>query len=206
MSIPTYPGTNVDAVIELYGKGNALILPALVYLDFLSEPAAVWGGHYDFTVGGVTWQGLGRSGLITAIDGLEATSSMQASDMMLSLSGADSQLLTIFSDVDRSEYVNRLGAIYGQFCTPDWQPVADCPPFAYSVGIMGTANVSRTPSQDGKGSTRSISLPLSNLFYGRSAAKSSYFTDRDQQARHPGDLFFSFVQEIQETSIPEPWR
>lgn len=209
MSIPVYRDVNFDAIIEAYAKNNALFLPALVYFDFLSEPIATWGGHYDLTIGRVTWQGLGRSGLVSSIEGIEASSTTQSSDMTFTMSGVDSTVLSIFGGTYREEYVGRLVAVYGLFCTEDWQPVPGSRPFAYAVGIMGTASVSRVPSQgsDGESSwTRSISLPASNIFYGRNGIKNSYFTDRDQQRRHPGDKFFTFVQSIQETSIPQPWR
>lgn len=206
MTIPTFPGTNFDPVIEAYAKGNAVNLPALVCFDFKSGRELLWGGHYDMTAGGLSWKGLGRSGILTGIDGLEASSTMQSSDMTFSMSGVDSTTLTVFSDVDRSEYINRLCAVYMQFCDANWQPIVDCPPFALAVGIMGTASVNRVPTQDGKGWTRSISLPASNIFFGRSSARNSYCTDRDQQTRHPGDLFYSLVQSFQETSIVQPWR
>lgn len=208
--LPIFPATNFTPVIAAYATGNPVILPALVYFDFLSEPAALWGGHYDFRTGGVVWKGLGRSGLLIGIEGVSVTSSAQSSDMTFTLSGADSGLLSVFAGVDRSEYVGRLCAVYGQFCTPDWQPVTDgggnpVPPFAYSAGIMNTAPVSRVPNDKG-GFTATISLPASNIFAGRSIARNSYYTDPDQQRRYPGDLFCSFVQSIQETSIQQPWR
>lgn len=203
--LPIFPGTDFDSVIELYGKGNALNLPALVYFDFRDAPIGVWGGGYDLTAGGMVWQGLGKSGLLIGIDGLEDNTNLQASDMTFSISGVDDAMMAIFKDEDRAGYVGSMVGVYAQFCDVSWQPVTGCPPLAIRAGFMGAATASRTQNEDGSW-TRTLSLPASNMFYGRGNAPASFFTDRDQQIRHPGDRFFQFVPSIQEASINVPWR
>ncbi len=203
MSIPIFPGTDFDPVIETYAKGNALNLPALCYFDFRDAPQALWGGGFNLVSGGVTWTGLGKAGVICGIDGLEDSSNLEASDMTFTLSGVDASIMTVFKDEDRADYVGRMVCVYGQFCDVNWQPL--CPPFAYRAGIMGTATVDKTPDGNG-GFTRTITLPASNLFAGRNNAPASFFTDRDQKVRYPGDRFFEFVASIQEVSIDQPWR
>lgn len=203
MSLPIFPASDFDAVIEAYAKNATVNAPVLAYFDFRDGPGAYWGGGYDVVFGGVTWQGIGKSGVVVSIDGLEQSGNLQASDMTFKLSGIDTDIMAAFSNEDRAAYVGRLVGVYWQFLDENWQPL--CSPIALRAGIMGTMTADRLT--DDKGNvTRTISLPASNIFFGRGSATSGYFTDPDQQALHPGDAFLSFVGSIQETAIRQPWR
>jgi hypothetical protein len=209
MGLPIFPTADFDAVIEAYAKGNTVNLPALAYFDFRDGPQAYWGGEYPFSSdlalgGSVTWQGIGKSGVLVAIEGLEDSSNLSSSDMSITVSGVDPAVMTVFKDEDRADYINRLMCIYAQFCDADYQPL--CPPYALRAGIMGTMTVDMVQDAQSGSWTRTIKLPASNIFSGRSSAKSSFYTDRDQQKRHPGDKFFQFVSTLQDVTIPVPWH
>lgn len=204
MGLPIFPPADFDAVIEAYAKGNSVNLPALAYFDFRDDPQAYWGGEYPLSSGGVTWQGIGKSGVLVAIEGLEDSSDLSSSDMTFHVSGVDSSVMTVFKDEDRADYVNRLVGVYAQFCDADYQPL--CPPFALRAGIMGTMTIDMVQDAQSGSWSRTIKLPASNIFSGRSSARASFYTDRDQQLRHPDDKFFQFVSTLQDVTIPVPWH
>jgi hypothetical protein len=49
-----------------------------------------------------------------------------------------------------------------------------------------------------------VSLTAENMFYGRSRPPYGRNTDRDQQARSPGDKFFGFVSSLVQKTITYP--
>lgn len=202
--LPIFGGVDFDAVIESYAKGNRVNFPALAYFDFRDTPLSVWGGEYDLVAGGVTWTGLGRPGRLISIDGLEAASTLEAGQFTITLSGTDAAMMSVVADEDRGDYVGRLLGVYGLFCDADWQPLTS--PFALTAGIMGTMSVSR--SADAEKTTRIITLPVDNIFFGRSGSPASFYTDRDQQQRYPsgGDTGLTFIPALQDTDIPVPWH
>ena len=205
MTIPIFSGVDFASVIEAYAKGAVVRMPALVYFDFRDQPQAVWGGEYDLVAGTpanmVTWKGLGRAGIIAGIKGLGQSSGLDASDITFTLSGVDTAVMTVFKDEDRADYVGRMACVYHVFCDQNWQPYSA--PFAVGAGIMGTAIVSRTQTQDGW--QRSITLPASNIFAGRGIAPASFYTDRDQQLRSPGDTGLKQIVQLLDYQIPVPW-
>jgi hypothetical protein len=210
MGLPFFPETDFDAVIDAYGKKNAVIIPLFVYLDLVPTPLAVWGGEYDLESGGVNWLGLKKGSLVGAVEGLEYTSSVSGSDATLTLSGVSSDVTALLGQGIRSDYVGRLSGFYLQWCGTSganlWQPL--CPPYAIRAGFMGPMRVDRAWQQNDDGSgqwVRTIKLPVWNLFAGRNNAPNSLWTDRDQQNRYPGDKFFTYMKNTEETLIPVPW-
>lgn len=204
MSLPIFPDADFDAVIEEYAKGNSVNIPALAYFDFRDGAQAYWGGEYALSSGGVTWEGIGKSGVLVGIEGLADSSDLASSDMTFTVSGVDADVMAVFKNEDRAAYVNRLVGVYAQFCDANYQPL--CSPFALRAGLMGTMTVDMVQDPPTGAWTRTIRLPCSNIFSGRSTAKASFYTDRDQQMRHPGDKFFQFVSTLQDVTIPVPWH
>lgn len=201
MGLPIFPPTDFDAVIEAYAKGNSVNLPALAYFDFRDDPQAYWPGEYTRDFGGVEFTG---TRALVSIEGLADSSDLSSSDMTITASGVDPDVMTVFKDEDRADYVNRLVGVYAQFCDTDYQPL--CPPYALRAGIMGTMTVDMVQDAQSGSWSRTIKLPASNIFSGRSSARASFYTDRDQQLRHPDDKFFQFVSTLQDVTIPVPWH
>lgn len=194
---------SLDAVIEEYAKGNAVNLPALASFDFRDQPMHVWAGEYPIKdTNGQVWTGLSAPGYLISIEGLEQAATLEAAQLTVTLSGADPALMSIMAHEDRADYVGRLLVIYAMFCDADWQPL--CAPMALAAGIMGTVTVSRQMKKGGW--ERSIILPADNIFYGRGGAPASFYTDRDQQLRFPGDTGMQYITGLQDTSIPFPWK
>jgi hypothetical protein len=195
----------LDEVIEEYAKGNQVNLPALAFMDFRDSPLHVWAGEYDITdPNGQVWTGLGSPGRLISIDGLEQAATLEAAQLTVTLSGADASVMAILADEDRGDYIGRLLIIYGMFCDRNWQPLVA--PMALAAGIMGTVTVSRGWDDKQKAWVRKIILPADNIFYGRGGAPASFYTDRDQQTRFPGDTGLQYIPGLQDTSIPVPWK
>ena len=92
--------------------------------------------------------------------------------------------------------------IYLQLFTEDWQPSGM--PIPIFRGFMQPPTVTRSAAQGAAGGTQSISLQAENIFFSRSRPPFGRNTDRDQQARSPGDKFFGFVSSLMSKTIIYP--
>ena len=205
MTLPIFPGADIDPVIEIYSSGNRPNMTMLAYFDFqTSDPMALWPGEFDLVAGSMTWKGTAKSGVLCNIDGLESAATLEASQFNVTLSGVEADLIAIAGDTDRGDYVGQMMGVYLLFCDAYWKPVAD--PLAIAAGFMGTMTVART--QNGDGWQRTISLPVNNMFYGRGVAPASFWTDPDQQKRFPGagDTGMQFITQLQDYTIRQPWN
>lgn len=192
------------STINAYLAGRSVKMRPLALFDFRDGEMALWGGEYPLVSGGKTWQGLGS---IASIDGLDQAATLESSAMTFTLSGVEvPDAGTSFSDIakssDRANYARRMVTVYLQFFDDDWQPLDD--PYALKAGIMTNMLMSRSRMQNGY--LRTISLQANNIFYGRGVAPASFYTDRDQQSRFPGDLGMQFIPGLQSKQIPVPWR
>lgn len=194
-----------DPVIDAYLAGKVVNVVPAAKFDFATGAQYLWNGRFNFSLGSVTWQGVKT---LVNIDGLEDAVGTDAADMNFALSGADSDLMAIAVSEDRADYVRRMVIVYLIFFDADWQPLIA--PYALKAGFMNDMQLSKLPvtGSDGQvtGWTRTITLPVSNLFSGRGVPANAFWTDRDQQARFPGDTGLDFIQQLQTTSIPVPWH
>lgn len=192
------------ATINAYLAGRKVNMRPLALFDFRDGEMAVWGGEYDLVSGGKTWKGLGS---VASVDGLDQAATLESSAMTFTLSGVEkpgtgTSFISIAKSSDRANYVRRLVSVYLQFFDEDWQALDA--PFAIKAGIMSDMQMSRSRTKDGY--LRTITLQANNIFYGRGVAPAAYYTDRDQQTRHPGDLGMQFIPSLQSKQIPVPWR
>lgn len=202
MTVPIIDQYGLDAVIETYAKGEQVNAATLAWLDFETSPQPVWTGEYDITAGGQTWVGLGKAGFLITIDNLEAASTLDASSFKVTLSGVDAGLIAAAAGSDRADYVNRLLIVYALFCDKEWQPLAN--PMAIAGGFMGSMTTTR--SYENNAWTRTVNLPVNNMFYGRGVSPFSFWSDADQQQRFAGDTGMQFIAQLQDFDIPLPWN
>ncbi len=205
MTIPIIDQYGLDAVIKTYNRGGIVRCPMLAWLDFAASPRPVWAGEYDFTNGGVTWLGLGKAGFLISMDNMEQASTLEAAEFTVTLSGVDTGIIAAAASTDRADYVGRLFVAYAQFLDADWQPLAN--PMTIACGFMGTMNTTRNLGDAGV-FTRTISLPINNMFFGRGVATASMWSDTDQAQRFPGagDTGFQFMAQLQDYDIKQPWN
>lgn len=191
---------SLSATIQTLLEGRTVRVAHLVEFCFRSQARRLWNGSYMIHTGGHDWFGLSKLG--AGIEGLEDDGGLQANEMRFSISGVDSRLLSVAVSEDRADYIGAHVKVFYQFFGEDWQLLDD--PVARAAGIIDGLEVTRQPMEPA-GTRRIISLTAQNIFYGRVTPPASFFTNRDQDARFPGDRGLSYVADLIETNIPFPW-
>ena len=173
----------------------------LCKFEFVSETLYAWNGNTPLVVGGNTYQPMYGYG---AIDGLGLSGGASSEAVTLSLNGLPGQSLDFLAAAlaDTPEVDQQLLTIYLQLFTDDWQPSGT--PIPIFRGFMQPPSVSRSPMQGTEGGQQSITVTAENIFYGRARPPHGRNTDRDQQARYPGDKFFGFVSSLLNKVITYP--
>lgn len=191
---------SLSATIQTLLEGRTVRVAHLVEFCFRSQARRLWNGSYQLRAGGHDWFGLSKLG---SIEGIEDDGGLQAQEMKFSISGVDSRLLAVAVSEDRADYIGAHVKVYYNFFGEDWQNLED-DPVARAAGIIDGLEVTRQPMEGG-GTRRVISLTAQNIFYGRVIPPASFFTNRDQGQRFPGDRGLSYVGDLVETNIPFPW-
>lgn len=173
----------------------------LVKFEFASSTMRAWNGNTELVVGGDTYLPMFGFG---QIDGLGMSGGTVSENVTLSLSGLPGQALDLLSVAldDTPEVDQQMLTIFLQLFTEEWQPAGT--PIPIFRGFMQPPSVSRSAMQGTEGATQSISLTAENIFYSRSRPAYGRNTDRDQQARSPGDKFFGFVASLISKTITYP--
>lgn len=175
----------------------------LVTFDFAGGPYWAWNGNTELpALDGNTYKPMYGFG---TIDGLGVTGPGTTSESVtLSLDGLPDMPLDYLAKVlaDTAEVEQRMVSIALQLFDEEWQPVGY--PIVLFRGFMQPPKVSRSTMEGDKGATQSIALVAENIFFGRARAPNGRNTDRDQQARYPGDKFFGFVSSLVFKKITYP--
>ncbi|TIV38932.1 MAG: hypothetical protein E5V91_12355 [Mesorhizobium sp.] len=173
----------------------------LVKFDFASGPEYAWNGYTELTVGGDTYlpmRGMGQ------IDGLGLSGNGASDSVTVSVDGLPDQALGFLAKaLENTPSVDQqLLTVYLQLFDSEWQTVGN--PIPIFWGFMQPPRVSRTEMQGTDGAVQSISIVAENAFFNRSRPAYGRYTDRDQQARSPGDKFFGFVASILVKTVTYP--
>lgn len=156
----------------------------LCHMDFRETPRRWWLGFGPLNAGGFVWQGTGE---MIAIDGLEQPIGTVAPKTTFKLTGIDAALVLLARQAS-GRVKDRRCTVYVQFfdITPDdasvppWSPLDD--PFAIWSGTMDRM------TYDAQGpALREITLTAESFWTNRRRPAYGLFTDRDQNARYPGD-------------------
>lgn len=173
----------------------------LVKFDFASGAQYAWNGYTELTVGGNTYLpmcGMGQ------VDGLGLSTNGANDSVTVSVSGLPDQALGFLAKAleDTPLVDQQLLTVYLQLFDDEWQTVGN--PIPIFWGFMQPPKVSRTAMQGTEGAVQSIEITAENAFFNRSRPPYGRYTDRDQQARSPGDKFFGFVSSILMKTITYP--
>ena len=188
---------NFPATVKAQLTGERVRVDALVEFGFASGITRLWNGFGLLpTNDGKTWQGLGNMG---RIDGLEQSINGTAPTQTFTLSGVDPTFAAIAKG-EAAEYYRRPVTVFLQFFGDDWQPLDN--PFAISLRHMERIKAKRTQTEEGFEYT--ISLTAETPFTTRRRPPFSYWTDRDQQLRYPGDRGLEEVAGIDGKEITFP--
>lgn len=162
----------VDAVLA----GRTVRAATLLQLDWLSSTSRVWLGNGTLDAGGEEWGGVGQ---LVSLDGLTQRNDLSASAMTITLSGVDADLVSKARN-SATEAKGRPATVFIQFFDEDNQVLDD--PIAVYSGLMDVVTYKATSATE-----RTISVTVEGIFAARNSAPFAYYTDRDQQARFPGD-------------------
>lgn len=171
--------------------GRAVRADLLTRFDFRSETVRVWNGNTPLVTGGYTWLPLRGAG---AIDGIGLAMAGQQSEAVTftasGLPGQETDILAL-ALAEAPEAEQQLVTISMQLFDEDWQPEGS--PIAIWWGFMQAPRVTRTAATETEGATQTVTLTAENAFFNRARPPYGRYTDRDQQARSPGDRFFQFT-------------
>ena len=123
-----------------------------------------------------------------SVDGLSAQSDLAAVKLSFKLSGVDRELVTLAKQ-SAETVKGRPCTVYAQFFDEEWQTLDA--PLPLQSAIMDQMSYEATgPDQ------RNITLTAEGLFAARGSAPFAMYTDRDQQARFPGDLALKDISSL----------
>lgn len=183
-----------DAIVQAALAGRSLQADFLVHMDFRDTPKRFWTGWGELDAAGYRWQGMG--GLV-AIDGLEQATGTVATETTFTLSGLDADVVSAaVGAADRA--VGRRVQVFMQMfdVSGNHQPLAE--PFAVWTGTMGE------PRFTADSGTRQVAISALSLMSRRNSPPHGYYTDRDQQARYPGDKGLSLIPTLNQKQIRWP--
>lgn len=163
-------------------RNGTLAEAVLCWMDFATGAKRWWAGFGDLTHAGYDWQGTGD--LITISD-LTTDYQMSAEPVTLTVA-ATTEMLSLARN-SKAAVTGRQIIIYSQlFATTTyetagpWQPLGT--PFPLFTGTMGPMTYEANGPDE-----RRITLQCEGLWARRNAPPRGLWTDRDQQARYPGD-------------------
>lgn len=173
--------------------GRVVHLVNLVEFDFAEGIRRVWNGTGYLDLDGFEWLGTGELGSISSISFGEND---DAEKVTFALSGVDPEFVTLARSGDSVR--GRDVTIYGLFLDVEtMQPLGS--KWVVRQLIMDTIGYgAKGPSE------RSISLTAETIWTTRNLAAFAYWSDRDQQARFPGDLGCQFIPTLKLKKVAWP--
>lgn len=159
-------------------------LALLVRLGFLEGEKRLWSGPGEITLGGEVWQSVGEFGSISTMSSGPGDA---ASSVTFTLSGIDEQIYAL-ATAGATTIKGRPAEVSLQFAGAGGV-LLDSP------AVIWIGRMSRM-SADADAQIRSVNLICENRFTNRSKPPAGLYTDRDQQARFPGDLGLSFAASL----------
>jgi len=180
--------------------GREIGASLLCFMDFKDTPRRWWMGLGDLAAGGHIWQGTGS---MIQIDGLEQALGTAAPKTTFTLSGVDATVVSLARQAS-ARVKDRPCQVYIQFfeIAPGgnqmpWAPLDA--PYAVWSGIMDQMSyAAEGPSQ------RRVTLTAESIWTGRRRPAYGFWTDRDQNARFPGDRGLEQVVNLVQKTIRWP--
>lgn len=179
-------GLFTAAEVERMSKTTVRVA-LLAELQFRSGPYYVWSGDRVLKTAGHEWQPLHGMGFV---DGIPMLSLGEAESITMTLNGVDHAAMAA-AIADTDEVSQRFVLLSLLYFDADWQPIGV--PANLYYGFMQPPRVSRTAASGEQGAEQRITVDAVNAWFNRSRPPFGKYTDVDQQRRHPGDKFFSFI-------------
>ncbi|MEF2551985.1 hypothetical protein VQ042_11540 [Aurantimonas sp. A2-1-M11] len=181
------------ALQEAAIAGQEVHLVNLVEFAFAENTRRVWNGIGVLDLDGYEWIGTGELGSISSIKFGENDTAEQVT---FALSGVDPEFVTLARAGDSVR--GRDVTIFALFLDRETlQPLGS--KWVVRQLIMDTIGYgAKGPSE------RSISLSAESIWTTRNLAAFAYWSDRDQQARFPGDLGCQFIPTLKNKRLAWP--
>ncbi len=176
---------HADLIAEFEGKQVNLAFLFAAFFD--SGPLRIWTGIGDLVVAGDTYYGMGN---LISISRIEETSESRATNATIGLSGIPTEMLAAAL---AEPYQGRRGRCWLVAFDEDGAIVGD--PYLLHDAYMDVMEIEKG------GETAVIKMNVESRQIAGTRAKNDNYTDQDQQARYPGDLFFSSIAELQDRQI-----
>lgn len=166
----------LPAAVEAVLAGRTVRAATLLLLEWVSSTSRVWLGNGTLDAGGEEW---GGTGTFVSLDGMTHRNDLSAVSSTITLSGVDSDMV-VLARTSAAEAKGRPATVFIQFFDDDNQTLDD--PIAIHSGLMDVVSYKAKSETE-----REISVSVEGVFAARGSAPFAYYTDRDQQARFPGD-------------------
>ena len=180
--------------------GREVAASLLCFMDFKDTPRRWWVGFGDLPAGGHVWQG---TGTMIEIDGLEQAIGTAAPRTTFTLSGVDAEVVRLARQ-SSARVKDRACQVFVQFFEVStggyqmqWTPL-DQPYTIWSVIMDQMTFGAEGPSQ------RRVSLTAESIWTGRRRPAYGFYSDRDQNARFPGDRGLEQVVNLVNKTIRWP--
>lgn len=175
--------------------GERVVAAWLYHFAFVGAPMRTWTGDGILEAGGQQWLGT----KLISVSALEQAANGEAPLTTFTLSGVDpetNQATAQETDRVREQPVT---AYLQYFAGPGDSMIPTDDPVPLWRGIMKSVQFKATgPTQ------RQISVSAESRFSLRSRPRHGALTDRDQQARFPGDRFCEFVPAMAAKTVTWP--
>jgi hypothetical protein len=163
-------------------RNGSIAEAVLCWMDFATGAKRWWAGFGDLDHAGFVWQGTGDT---IGISDLNTDYQMSADPVTFDLAATPEMIA--LAQISTSAVRGRSVIVYSQLFSATgsqnvgpWQPIGS--PFSLFSGTMGQMSY----SAEGPANAR-IQLQCEGLWVRRNAPPRGLLTDRDQQARVPGD-------------------
>ena len=166
---------------------NVMSPIVLIKLEFDSGDLNLWTGIGNITFNGDTYTGAGD---VIDISTVQETTKLKATGISLTLTGVSSGLISTALSED---YQGRIAHVWLAMLDSTGGIVSS--PYKYFRGRMDTM-----PMED-DGTNATIQVNVENILIDLERSNDRRYTDEDQQAEFPGDLFFEHVASLQEKEI-----
>ena len=163
----------------------SVVRPALlVMMEFAASTGYAWTGLGPFTWDGMTFQGVGDLGNISA---MSEDSTVEAKGVTIELSGIPSDMMTEVLTETRV-----LGTV------KIWLALFDDAGALIPDPILSYQGKMDAPSLEDGGEACTAQITVENILVDLNRACYRRYTNEDQQMDHPGDTGFQYVAGLQE--------
>lgn len=193
------PRQTFHEAIEQQLSGSVIGVADFVTMDFKSKYMRLWPGFGPIELEGEEWTGVGNLGRLSAI---RVPSSQAISEVVASIAGGEDLLRRVAAD--RDETSGREMRVRRQFFRVDeqdgdsniirGQPIG--PMLHIFRGTMGPVRVEFGGVGAGEAPTRTAEVSAQDPFVNTRRPRFSFWADRDQQARSPGDNLLKMMSRV----------